>query len=298
MKAKHRHELKTNELAEWIANFPQWAKENVKTIIYVSVVIVLVGGSYLYHKYQKNVVRVRKQFELTGLVTQLSRGKMEILNAQASGMDTSPILIQMADNLLTVAQNTKNDRMAAFALIKRAEALRTELHYRFGTPARQHVTTQINRAKASYTQALEKSSGNPSLIATAKFGLGLCEEELGNFDKARQIYTDITTDASLDGTIAVATAKHRLKTMADYQHKVVFRPAPRPIPPDLLKPEIELKPVDVNQVPPAPNVVPFVPDINLRLETPNTIPVVLDINLESQTPNNVPEIPDINLSSK
>ncbi len=33
MKSEHRHELKTNELAEWIANFPTWAKENAKVLI-------------------------------------------------------------------------------------------------------------------------------------------------------------------------------------------------------------------------------------------------------------------------
>jgi len=91
MKAEHRHELKTNELAEWIANFPQWAKENVKMIIYVSVVIILVAGAYFYRKYQKDVVGVRRQLELTRLATQLAGGKLEILNARARGMDISPV---------------------------------------------------------------------------------------------------------------------------------------------------------------------------------------------------------------
>ncbi len=31
MKAEHRHELKTNELADWIVHFPQWFKENQTT---------------------------------------------------------------------------------------------------------------------------------------------------------------------------------------------------------------------------------------------------------------------------
>ena len=33
MKSDHRHELKTNELAEWLGNLPQWTKENLVTII-------------------------------------------------------------------------------------------------------------------------------------------------------------------------------------------------------------------------------------------------------------------------
>ena len=33
MKSDHRHELKTNELAEWLGNLPEWTKENFVTII-------------------------------------------------------------------------------------------------------------------------------------------------------------------------------------------------------------------------------------------------------------------------
>ena len=55
MKSEHRHELKTNELAEWIGNLPQWARENRRMIIYVSVVAVLVIGSASWYWYNKNV---------------------------------------------------------------------------------------------------------------------------------------------------------------------------------------------------------------------------------------------------
>ena len=56
MKSEHRHQLKTNELAEGIANSIQWAKQNYKTIIYISIVVVLAAGSYFWNKYQKTTV--------------------------------------------------------------------------------------------------------------------------------------------------------------------------------------------------------------------------------------------------
>ena len=105
--------------------------------------------------------------------------------------------------------------MAALALIKRAEALRTELHYRAGIVSKRDLTSQISRAKTSYTEALEKSSPNPSLTAAAKFGLGLCEEELGNFEKAGQIYRDIAANPDFEGTAAAVQAKHRLELIID-----------------------------------------------------------------------------------
>lgn len=280
MKPDHRHELKTNELAEWIANFPQWAKENRIMIIGVVVIIVVLGAVYGWRIHSKKVA-VRTQIELTDLLNQLTGSKMQILRAQAQGKDISYILVQRggpADRLKIFAQDTNNDQMAALALIKQAEALRTELHYRPGTVSKQDLTTQINQAKASYTEALEthlRRSPNPSLQAIAKFGLGLCEEELGNFEKAQQIYRDITETGDFEGTVAKATAEQRLKTMADYKTKVVFKPSPEPKAPIEIKPaeanlpaDVNL-PIDVNLVPQAPNIVPEVPDINLEPNPPS-----------------------------
>jgi len=283
MKSEHRHELKTNDLAEWIANFPQWAKENLRMIIYISIVVVLVLGSYIVHWYRKNVESVRKQLALTGLIAQLSQGKMQILQAQARGVDISYTLIQFADNLQAAAQDAKDEQMAAVALIKRAEALRMELHYRFGAVSKQDAKAAIERAKASYTEAIEKSSTNPSLMATAKLGLGLCEEELGNFEKAQQTYSDITTNTSFEGTVAVAQAKLRLETMGDYQRKVAFKPSSKPAPTEIeaLRPQIQLKPTDIDISPqmqnggpgvdfPLPSSANGVSDINSRLRGNDT----------------------------
>ena len=255
MRAGHRHELKTNVLAEWIANFPQWAKENLKTIIYVSVLVVVVAGLYFWKMYEEKVVSVRKELEFTKLIAQLPRGKIRILQAQARGVDISYMLIQTADELQIAAQNAKDDQMAALAQIKRAEALRMELHYRFGAVGERDTTAQIDLARASYAEAIKKSSTSPLLMSTAKLGLGLCEEELGNFEKAKQIYGEIIADASFEGTVAAAQAKLRLETMADYQQKVVFKPSLKPAPaePELLRPQIQLSPIDVNLGPQTPN---------------------------------------------
>src|SRR4030043_95296 len=163
MKSEHRHELKTNELAEWIINFPQWAKENATTIIYISALTVVVAGVYFWKVYEKRIVSDRERLEFTNSVSQILQGKTEILRAQTQGVDTSYTLIQAADNLQNIAQNSKNEQLAAMALIKEAETLRMELHYRFGNISSQDLTAQINRAKDSYTKALEKSSANPSL---------------------------------------------------------------------------------------------------------------------------------------
>ena len=227
MKAEHRHELKTNELAEWIANLPQWARQNIKMIIYVSVFLILVAGSYFYRRYQKNVVSVNKQINLTRIYNQLAQGKTQILQAQTRGMDISYQLIQIADDLKIRAQDIKDSQEAAFALIKRGEALRMELHYRPGTVNSDDLIAQINLAKESYNKAVEKSINNPSLMTMAKLGLGLCEEELGNFTIAENIYRDITTNPSFEGTVAAAQAKLRLEIMDDLKQEITLAPSPK-----------------------------------------------------------------------
>jgi len=169
--------------------------------------------------------------------------------------------------------------MAALALIKQAEALRTELHYRPGTVSEQDVTAQINQAKAAYNEAIQnrlRGASNPSLTAAAEFGLGLCEEELGNFEKAQQIYQSIAENPDFEGTVPVAQAKHRLDTMADYKQKVIFKPAPTP--PVATKPTIQIKPVDTNL--PAEVILPI--DANQASQTSKVLP---DVNSKVPEPN-------------
>src|SRR3989304_2040810 len=103
MKPDHRHELKTNELAEWLNNLPQWAKENSITIICISAVIIGIATFYIWRIYSGREV-ARKQLELSDLISQLFDSQMQILGAQAQGRDLSFILLQPADNLRVFAR--------------------------------------------------------------------------------------------------------------------------------------------------------------------------------------------------
>jgi len=245
MKAEHRHELKTNELAQWLMDLPEWTKQNYKTIIYVAAVIVLAAGSAIWHRYKTTVVADRKAFELTSALTSLPLQKMEILQSQVRGIDRSYILIQTADNFETIAQTATSDEMAAFALIKKGDTLRMELHFRPGNVNERDIASAVEKAKTAYNQALTKTQ-NPLFTAKAKMALGLCEEELGNFDNARKIYDEIASDPELDGTPAKAEANMRLLTMQDYTKKPFIAPSPEAAPLEIPRPQIELPPVDLD----------------------------------------------------
>jgi len=282
MKSEHRHELKTNELAEWLGNLPQWTKENLTTILVVLAVVVVGATLFIWRNYNKNIVQVRGHLEFSNLLDQLSASKLQVLNAQSQGQNLSALLLQPANSLGNFAQNTSDNRIAALALIKQAEALRTELHYRSGSISVQDLTNQINEAKAAYAGAVQKSSANASLKATAEFGLGLCEEELSNFQEAQQIYQGIVANAGYEGTVANAAARHRLETMDDYRQKVVFKPAPAPVPVQVpaaaTQPTIQMQPVDIT----VPAEITLPNDGNTSSEMPTILP---EVNSKVPEPN-------------
>jgi hypothetical protein len=294
MKADHRHELKTNELAEWISNFPQWAKQNPTTIIVVMAVLAAVLGFYIWKFYFKGAALAGRQLHLTSLINQVAVDKTRVIQSHSEGRDLSFILLQPAEELLNFAQETPDDQMAALALIKRAEILRAELHYRMGTVSEQEITDQINRAKMSYTEAVKRGSSNPSLVAEAKFGLGLCEEETGNFNGAELIYRDIVTDPNFEGTVTQAAVQHRLETMDDYKTKVVFRPAPQPGP--AVEPPIPMQPAEINLPAAAETNLPV--DVNLGVQAPSATIENTQPEIELNLPDSVEDAAETNLADE
>jgi hypothetical protein len=165
MKSDHRHELKTNELAEWIANFPQWARDNGKIAIIVSAVAVLVVVSALWYWRKTKVESVQEQLAFTNLIAKLSQNKMQVLMSQSRGMDTSYMLDQTAVDLGTAAGSAKDENMAALALIKRAESLRAAVHYRPESVSQADLLTAVDGAKMAYISAASRAETNPSLMA-------------------------------------------------------------------------------------------------------------------------------------
>jgi len=256
MKSQHRHDLKTNELAEWLANFPNWFKENLKTIVYGSVGIVIIAGAGGYFWYTRNIQTAEQRTEFTVLISAVPEQKRRIVNDQMRGGDASFALLQTANQLELVAENTNQDGLAAMAELKAAELLRAELLYRPRPLSPADKRRQLNTARRHYNAAIELSESISSLKASARFGLGLCEEELGNFDKARTIYTEIINTEEFEGTTAAYQAKQRLTEMNHYQKRVVFQPRPEvpsPAVPEVTAPDIANPQLDIEFPPMNPS---------------------------------------------
>ncbi len=225
MKSEHRHELQTNELAEFIGQLPEYLKKNARTII--AIVLIIAGAiSWPILNKKKAVSLAKEQIETTDLITKLQRAKIESRNAGPA--DYSVAFIVSASALEKAAGQAKNEATKALALIKRGEAFRTDLHYKGEELEKEVVASHIKQARAAYKKALTAAKGNKTLTAMANFGLGLCAEEVGQYDKAAEIYKKIAANADFAGTVYPPRAEYRLAIMGDHSDKFIFAKAPEP----------------------------------------------------------------------
>jgi len=262
MKSERRHELKTNELAEWLSRLPEFLRENYKAVIYVTVIVIVVAVAAYAKWYRKRAEVIEHRIKLTELSAQVSQSKIDAVMGAGRGQDYSARLLMTADALDTASRSEDNPVYAALALSKRAEALRTELHYRPESLEPGAAKGQINQAVKSYEEALEKSYGNSALKAMAEFGLSLCAEELGDITKAQSIYQGIVANPDYQGTVFVPQAQERLETMQEYSDTVYFTKAASATP--SWADGIDLQHVEEAFKPSVPNTpsVPSLFDIN------------------------------------
>lgn len=228
MDAEHRHELKTNELADWMAHFPEFCKKNISRIIGFTLIGAAVISYFVFEKTSQSA-NLEQQAQTTSQLQAVENNKLEVLRGVMSG---APVEVagfeDTANTLLIAANEAKEPHFAALVLIKRGEALRSDLHFKAGEVEKGTIATQIAIAKEAYTEALAKAKGNSTLSAMATYGLGLCEEELGDFKSAAEIFIGIANSEDFKGTIFPAQAQYRLDVMADNEKQFTFIVAATP----------------------------------------------------------------------
>jgi len=269
MDAEHRHELKTNELADWIGHFPDFCRENAKTIIGVGLIIAAVGV-YFYSRGVRTKAQFEQEAQAVSLIERLNYSKLMTIRSQTEKTPLGDSILLMADSLKMAAAEAKSPHVAALLLIKQGDGLRADLHYRAEEVDPDVVENTITQARTAYEKALVQAQGNNTLVAMANFGLGMCAEEIGDYTKAEIIYNSIIADTAFAGTVLPRQAQARLDNMQDNKMQFVFvaaalpkpedikieSPTPKPAPPDAPKPDpnktgtVEIKPTGDDAVPP------------------------------------------------
>ena len=238
MKSGRKHELEPHDLAQWIADFPKWCRENRTNLIYVAVVLLLVLVSVYLKWFRQDTRSIEDMVKVTTLAEQLGQTRQQIAQGQA----TSDNALMIANEFEATARQSEQEAVDVLSLIKAAEAIRTELHYKKTSYAPEAMMAQVEKAQKFYEQAIQKAEGNKTLIALAKYGIALCEEERGNFQVAKEAYQQIANDPQFAGTAITYRAKLRFETTDDNIKPVyisISQPAPQQNAPQLL-PEIKV----------------------------------------------------------
>lgn len=171
---------------------------------------------------------MRQQAAITNEMQKLSIIKEQFLKAEfQGGKDSSMAIANAVTKLKSSANEISNDNLSALAMVKAADMLRSELTLKNSATEKAVVENQIASAMGLYNNAAKKADGNKVIVAMAKYGLGLCHEQLGQFDEAGRVYAGIVADENFAATASAGQAKARLNAMADYQGKVEFLPAPK-----------------------------------------------------------------------
>lgn len=230
MDSEHRHDLKTNELAQGLAHLPELIKKNANTIIGLALIVVGLITWPMFNKMSRQKA-LAEQSSVTQSVQGLKEDIYNILNAKdkqaeagAETMAREKLLVD-ADSLLQEAAKADNPNLAAMAYIKVAQAYRTELQIRKEIPDVSAAETQIGKAKDAYEKALA-AADTPDLKGAAKLGLGLCAEELGQMQQAADIYNQIISDEMLAPTVFQKLAQNRLDSLQDNSEIFTFAQTP------------------------------------------------------------------------
>lgn len=277
MKADHRHELKTNALADWMAHFPEWSKSNAKPLIGGTALVVLIVVAVLWSQYNNTVLAHTYRTQFTSALADQEIVVMQVAQSSTQGEDTSINLGESSLNLGELAKNASSDTMAAMAYLKQAEMLREQTHFENGQPAPQTVADRIEMAKEAYNNALKKGKANKTLMSLAHYGLGLCAEELGQFKEAETLYQTLISDAAYDGTLGKASAVNRIESMACFDGAISF-PIVEEVPEPTLPAVTEA--IDNNLAIPVtgPEIGPALPGAETPVSQPNAVPTT-DVNV-------------------
>src|SRR5262252_2379314 len=94
MKAQHRHELHTNELAEWLEAAIEKAKPYSRAIVGAILAVAIVIGVYLYvNALERRTVTVASDQYITALQTFQSEGPTELQRIVEDYRGTEPAVL-------------------------------------------------------------------------------------------------------------------------------------------------------------------------------------------------------------
>lgn len=238
MDAKHRHELKQNELEELLKHLPDLLRRYVWQIVGV-ILIIIAMVLFLFRGHIRAIperMAVAACAERTNVVQNYQAEKMaafESVFSQDQSLEGQDLAV-VAERLGTAASEAGGGDASALFYIKQGDAYRSSLYYRDEMMDRETVIQRAEQAREAYEKAQDEAQ-SPVLLAGAKFGQGLCAEEIGDLTRAEDLYREVAETEAYADTFYREQAKMRLMILKDLGNEVVFvepvtEAAPMPTP--------------------------------------------------------------------
>jgi hypothetical protein len=225
MKTERRHELQTNELADWLGKGVELVEQNARAAIGVVVALAVILAVYYFMRADSNRKRVAgwdRYFQAMN-----NRDAAEMLSI-AEAYPRSPVgawaRLTVADNQLVTGINQ--------LFQNRAEA-----------------NDQLRRAVANYEE-VERSSvaaNEPLLRQRALWGLARAYESLNQLDKARAGYRQLADSKQWQHPLFALEAKRRLASLESQPTREFYdwfarhEPTPPPAMSPATSPELNLE---------------------------------------------------------
>jgi hypothetical protein len=170
MKTERRHELATNELADWLGDVIERIKPYSTAITGTALACVVLMAAYFFWSRQSSAKVVESWGRYFAALDEGNTGSAELLKNVADEFASTPAgqwsRLSLADSMLgTGVQELFDDRDAADESLKGAEA--------------------------GYTSVIEHAPPDSLLTERATFGLAETYESLGKVDDARKLYQTV-----------------------------------------------------------------------------------------------------------
>lgn len=209
MDSQHKHELKENDLQQFIAHFGEWWGKHQTKVLLIAIVL---AGTILGLRILNNRSVEKQDTTFFNL-----------------NMETSPA------GFKAIAADADSDAVRAIASLRAADLLLQEAAMPSSgeeggaTPAERKA--KLEEARQMYSQA-ESSSDNALLKLNAQMGLASVAESLGQWDDAVKVYESIKTSAAESHPSFAAQADTRLAILPRVKTEPNFAPEPTPKKPD------------------------------------------------------------------
>jgi tetratricopeptide (TPR) repeat protein len=265
MKSQRRHELKTNTLAQAMADFPNTGRRYVGPVLVAAIIAMLV---VLLVRYRIDSSR-RVARESAEALAEARQSIVELRSLPWWRAQNQEQIAVQRKQLVSAAQSqidraiseSKDRKVKAEALIARGD-----LNYQLANFPLLPITTTrpslgpdqdpkqlLDQAAEAYQQVLNDYADQKDAVTTARFGMAAIAENRNDWEAAKKYYTAVK-DSSDSPKPMVDQADNRIKLLAKLAEPIYI--APPSTEPATTEPVTTTMPTTTVSVPPAPATQP------------------------------------------